>query len=224
MNVLQVVLPLNNKQLMDHLQVKNTNPNHYMIDYEKSVLKGMGFLSYINNADLISNVKNFDADFVYQYLTYNSILSKNIPSLLHIHANLIMFHLTGDSMFVPELFDYEQLISDPKITNIINHHIELLSHIPSFILGNTLKDIELENEEDYNFSAVGLSWILLLSLPNFMDICITIMIQKNIIKLDKKYPRNFNDYIFKGKNLSAYIDTDSLYFVTLLLQAQTNVS
>lgn len=220
----QVVLPLSNKQLMDHLQVKNKNPNHYLIDYEKSILKGMGFLSYINNADLISNIINFDADIVYQYITYGSILSKNIPSLLHIHANLIMFQLTGDSMFTPEEFDYDQLLSDPKIMNIINEHIDLLTNIPSFILGNTVKNTELESDNDYNFSNVGLSWILLLSLPNFMDVCLSFMIQKGLINIDKKYPRNFNDYIFKGKNLTAYIDTNSLYYTTLMLQAQTYVS
>ena len=85
-----VTIPLNNKQLMEHLQTKSNVPQHYVIDYKQSHIKDMGFLSYINNADLIADVDNFDDEFFKKYLTYGSILNHPIPSLLHLHANLIL--------------------------------------------------------------------------------------------------------------------------------------
>lgn len=209
---------------MEHLQTKNSDPQQYLVNYKESMIKDMGFLSYINNADLIADVTNFDDAFFKKYLTYGSILNNPIPSLLYLHANLIMLHLTKNTVFVVNDQLYDTLLQDEEIVSIIETHIEMISHLPMYVMSNTLKDYSGESDEPCNFNDIGLSWINLLKIPHFIDICIQHLLQNNLIDFNKKYPKNFNDYIFKGKNLSAYINQDSLWFVTIQLQAQNDVS
>ena len=233
---MNVTLPLSNKDLLHHLATKDTDPVLFHIDYRNSSIKSNGFLSFIVNADLNFHLSNIDDDIIIHFLHMNNIFSKP-NQLTLIHANMIMYLLTdgaGCFAYDPSHYDFTALLRDDNVIQLLVEHMELLSSIPAFIINNLLQEARTkepvtEEEDDdkgggepFNFNTIGKSWVNLLQLPMFLDI----FLSEYMPKTNKTQipPTNFNDYIFKGKNLTAFICRDSYYFVTSSLFAHEYIT
>ncbi len=79
MNVIETIVPIPLENLKKFFTDKDT---FYLIDYEKSELKGKKFLTYLSNLDLPTDIKNPDLELVKEYLHSISLL--NISSLENI--------------------------------------------------------------------------------------------------------------------------------------------
>lgn len=221
---MNVTLPLSNKDLLQHLSTKDIDPVTFIIDYENSAIKGNGFLSFIANADLSFNITKMNDDLFVDYLHMNNIFSKPNQFTL-IHANLITYIITDHQMcfaYDSTHYDFTVFLENESVMNIIAEHIKLLSSIPAFILNNMINKDKKSEFEPYDFTHVGKSWVNLLQVPRFLDIFLSMYMIRH--KETFPPPSNFNDYIFKGRNLVDFLPDSSYAVVTSSLVANEYIT
>lgn len=223
---MNVTLPLSNKDLLQHLSTKDIDPVTFIIDYENSAIKGNGFLSFIVNADLSFKIPKMNDELFIEYLHMNNIFSKPNQFTL-IHANLIMYIISEQKScfaYDPTHYDFTVFLKNESVMALVNEHIKLLSSVPAFIVNNIItQNQDVDDElESYDFNSVGKTWVNLLQIPRFLDIFLSVFLLNN----NKSFPppSNFNDYIFKGRNLIDFIPMSSYAVVTSSLFANEHIT
>lgn len=221
---MNVTLPLSNKDLLQHLSTKDIDPVTFIIDYENSAIKGNGFLSFIVNADLSFKIPKMNDELFIEYLHMNNIFSKPNQFTL-IHANLIMYIISEQKScfaYDPTHYDFTVFLKNESVMALVNEHIKLLSSIPAFILDNMINKDKKSEFEPYDFTHVGKSWVNLLQVPRFLDIFLSMYMIRH--KETFPPPSNFNDYIFKGRNLVDFLPDSSYAVVTSSLVANEYIT
>ncbi len=108
MNIIETIVPIPLENLKKYFTDKDT---FYLIDYEKSELKGKKFLTYLSNLDLPTDIKNPDLELVKEYLHSISLL--NISSL--------------ENIIIDILFEYKSISKENKYKNFIDENKDIIS-------------------------------------------------------------------------------------------------
>ena len=66
--MIETIVPIDLKNLKKYFEDKSES---YMIDYEKSKLKGAQFLTYISNLDIPCDILNYDDELLLSYFEYH---------------------------------------------------------------------------------------------------------------------------------------------------------
>ena len=204
-----VTLPLNVTQLKRFVEKKDC---FYVVDYKRSELRDGIFLNYISNLELPAEVIFSDCSFEEKealfvaYLTGQNItmmdsLRLNIAQMLLQYREISTEGIFGNLAFGPEERDV-----------FIRKNISLLSRWESFIestivfacycvqefdLFSEIKD-QIEQVDDAHF--VGRNVVGLFSIPSFMEFFFLPGVRHRL----KFFKPQFEEYMFKGKNLFEY--------------------
>ena len=74
--MIETIVPIELKNLKKYFEDKTET---YLIDYEKSKLKGAQFLTYLSNLDVPCDLSNYDDELLKEY--FESSMLVNIPLL-----------------------------------------------------------------------------------------------------------------------------------------------
>jgi len=194
MNVIETTAPIAIDDLKHYFENKETS---YLIDYEKSTLRGEKLLVYLSNLEIpcdikFNSIELFD-ELLKDYLKTNVIVK--IPSL--------------EQGTIDLLLQYNKI--DPPVDNDIIEEVEedlkvWSSKLKSLTLYNmyTLnvegaKEWIKEFPEDNTSSTEGINFVSL--LDNFDVYRIFEKIDQSELKYYSEY---FEKYMFKGKNLFSF--------------------
>jgi hypothetical protein len=197
MNIVETIAPIAIEDLKKYFEDKET---FYVIDYEKSVLKGKQLLTYLGNLDIPCDVKDFDDEFVESYLHFDTIV--NLPSLEELTISyLMMLKMDEEVPHRDILLNWEKRIDSLTLYNSYTVDHEQNIH----------KDYVKTFPEDDTDSRVGINFISLLKHELFYTLFCTVK-EENLTY----YSKYFNDYMFKGKNLYHYwaIEQNPLFINT----------
>ena len=87
--MINTIVPIELKDLKKYFEDKTET---YLIDYEKSKLKGAQFLTYLSNLDVPYDLSNYDDELLKEY--FESSMLVNIP-LLEKPAMIVLFEHKG---------------------------------------------------------------------------------------------------------------------------------
>jgi len=97
-----ITIPFSTEQLQDKFSGKY---DEYVIDYEKSNIKNVGFLSYIRNANINAVVLNPSIDLMVDYVKSINVLPKS--NLTLIHSDLLLLKATQkQNLYTGCIFDF----------------------------------------------------------------------------------------------------------------------
>jgi hypothetical protein len=194
MRIIETKAPLELDQLKEYFVNKDV---FFIIDYEKSDLKGDTLLTYLSNLEIPCDVKVESRDdcmaLLKEYLVFKQVL--NIPFLEH---------KTIDILFQVKGF-YEQSDSDfiKQNSEIIEKWIERLDSLTIFnmwiVNDDSFKVFAEEFPVDETKDITGINFVSLLKHENFYSFYESIE-EKNL----KFFSAYFEDYMFKGNNLYSY--------------------
>ena len=178
----------------------------YLIDYEKSDLKGKKLLTYLSNLDIPSDIKNVDLELIKEYL--HSVSLVNIKSL----ENIVI-----DILFVEKNLakneHYNKFISENfEIIEKWKNKLESLSIYNMYMLNSDeFRDYAKSYPNDDTKDLEGVNFVSLLKHERFFSYYGRINNDKV-----KFYNHYFNDYMFRGKNMFDYWanDKNPLFLLT----------
>ena len=124
--MIETIVPIELKNLKKYFEDKTET---YLIDYEKSKLKGAQFLTYLSNLDVPCDLSNYDDELLKEY--FESSMLVNIP-LLEKAAMIV-------------LFEHKGLVKEIKNAKFISENLETIDKWAS----------KLESLPLYNMSIVG---------------------------------------------------------------------
>lgn len=196
MEIIETVAPIAIEELKKYFADKNTK---YVLNYKDSKLQGLKFLTYLSNLDIPADVS------VEIYSDEHFELLKE-----YFHCPFIVNIDLLEKSAIHALLCYKGLEDDEKMNKFVQDNLEIVTHwsnvLDSLSLYNfyTVKLEALHNfvkghpeatEEPLN----GLNFVSVLKHEDFYQFYQAIN-RKEL----KYYPKYFNEYIFKGKNLYAY--------------------
>lgn len=210
-----ITIPFSTEQLQDKFSGKY---DEYVIDYEKSNIKNIGFLSYIRNANINAVVLNPSIDLVVNYVKTINVLPKSNLTMIHgdllllkatqkqnLHTGCIFdFFSKSDVDLLLDTLDETLLLQIKLITSlplyIICHTQPSNKDVPNLILGDVLMDS-------------GRSWVTVATQPDFMSI----LIQASKVDVkDMCYYSCLDEYAFSGLNLFGTIGSLRDHSIPLL--------
>lgn len=204
-----VTAPLSIEQIKSYFENKN---QLFVIDYKNSQIKGGMLLTYISNLELPCEIDFKDVskeeiyDLIAAYFETKSIVSTEI---LHIIAAKILLESKGiDS----EYLDCGKIFDRNDVKYFIEKNQEIVSKWNSFVSSSfyfflfcyrdlaeqhgVKNDFPEVNDPDY----VGYNIVKLFSIPGFLETYYSVPISHSV----HYFKPQFDDYIFKGKNLFQY--------------------
>jgi hypothetical protein len=183
MNIIETTAPIGIEFLKQYFTDKSIT---FMIDYEKSELKGQKLLTYLSNLELPCDIKNHDEDLILDYLKTTSIV--NIPALEQDVLRLILNFKNGEDVpFKDEIAQWEKKLDSLSLFNVYAINSETMQ--------NWVKQFP---EDDTN-SLDGVNFVSLLKHEQ------TYQLYENVNEDNLTYySKYFNDYMFKGNNLYSF--------------------
>lgn len=194
MNVIETTAPIAIDDLKHYFENKETS---YLIDYEKSTLKGEKLLVYLSNLEIpcdikFNSIELFDELFK-EYLKASVIVK--IPSLEHGTVDLLLQYNGIDTKVDGDIID--EVEEDLKIWS------EKLKSLTLFnmytINDDGAKEWIKQFPEDDTSDTRGINFVSLLDNPQVYRIFEKIE-QKEL----KYYSSYFEKYMFKGNNLFSF--------------------
>ena len=85
--IIETTAPIAIEDLKKHFEDKETS---YLVDYEKSELKGEKLLTYLSNLDLPCDLKNITPDLLKDYFHSTSLVNCFLPLNLIVPLNSII--------------------------------------------------------------------------------------------------------------------------------------
>lgn len=183
MNIIETTAPIGIDYLKQYFTDKTTT---FIIDYEKSELKGQKLLTYLSNLELPCDVKGYDEQFIKDYLETTALV--NIPSLeLNIIELLAQLKLGKSVPFKHDLLNWEKKIDSLTLYNM------------NTIKSEQIKDWVKSFPEDDTNDLKGINFVSLIKNEEMYSLFNHVK-EKNLTYFSKY----FNDYMFKGKNLYSF--------------------
>jgi hypothetical protein len=195
MSIIETAVPIPIDVLKQYFEDKSTS---FMIDYEKSELKGSKLITYLSNLDIPCDVKNYDEELIGEYL--NSTMIVNIPALEMEVLSLIMMHKMNEEVpFKEEVESWEKKIDSLTLYNMYTLNDE------------DIKEWVKQHPTDDTKDLKGVNFISL--LKNEETYCLFELIKQENLTYYSNY---FEEYMFKGKNLFSYWanENNPLYLLT----------
>jgi hypothetical protein len=206
MNIIESIVPISIENLKSYFSNKDQT---FLIDYDKSEIKGEKFLIYLSNLDLPCNVKldiskEEHRELLKYYFTTKNIV--NIPSL-----EITALHVCLDYKYNLESLS-RQFISENE--DLVKSWLSVLESLTlyNFYCINSKKFKEhVTSHEHADCSNIGLNFVNLIKYDDFQYV-VTNIKKENL----KYYESFFNDYMFKGNNLYRYWATEenNLFLIT----------
>lgn len=183
MNVIETVAPIPLELLKTYFVDKSAS---FMIDYEASELKGSKLITYLGNLEIPCDVKNYDDDFIGEYLKSTMIVS--IPSVEKEVTEMIMAYKLGAIIkFKDEIESWEKKLDSMTLFNIYTLNDE------------SIKDWVRQFPEDKTKELEGINFVSL--LKNEETYTLFEHVNQDNLTFYSSY---FEDYMFKGNNLFSY--------------------
>lgn len=183
MNIIETTAPIGIDYLKQYFTDKTTT---FIIDYEKSELKGQKLLTYLSNLELPCDVKNYDEQFIKDYLETTALV--NIPSLeLDVIELLAQLKLGKSVPFKHDLLNWEKKIDSLTLYNM------------NTIKSEQIKDWVKSFPEDDTNDLKGINFVSLIKNEEMYSLFNNVK-EKNLTYFTKY----FNDYMFKGHNLYTF--------------------
>lgn len=226
--VIDVTVPFSLEQIKS---VFENNNNVYYINYKDSELKGPIFLTYLANLEIPAEVNLENSTYeekeelIKVYMETRNLYE--CPSLLLNIIN-IMFQFKG--------VDTTNMINHPvfspkEVTTFINSHKELVTKWVQFIESSILFAMNSLNPDEDSFEIkknfpvindanyIGANIVFLFSIPSFYENFIAIPPKTQL----SYFQQQFEEYMFKGKNLYHFYQHEN-NMVVKLLEAHLNNS
>jgi hypothetical protein len=213
MNYIETTAPLTMDLVKEQFEDKEIK---FIINYEKSELKGKNLLVYASNLELNCEIDFHQSSYeekeelIREFLSVNCI--NNIDSLRLNAAHVISKYFDID--FSPELLN--SVFSDEELTSFINNNKDLLEKWKIFLTSTMVFNLTSSNavNEEYHFneifntiddpSYIGRNVVTLFSIPTFME-----KIYSKPIDGDLYYfKQQFEECMYKGESLFYYFCTE----------------
>ncbi len=212
-DIRRVTVPLGVEQMKEFFTNKNLL---YFVDYSKSSLKGVVFLTYLSNLDLPFEVDLENSTFeekeglLVSYMTARNITKSKVMSF-----NLASLLLKNRGVDINQVFD-DLIFTDEESSQFIENNKELITKWNTFLESTILFSItsmeeldkKLEIEENYEVvndpQYLGLNVVNLFSIPSFMELFFSAPSKGEL----KFFKPQFEETMFRGKNLYAYFNVD----------------
>ena len=195
MNIIETIVPISIDNLKKYFTDKNTS---FIIDYNKSSLKGNKFLTYISNLDIPCDVILDDSlecqELIKDYMHFSLLCT--IPSL--------------EKKVIKILLEYRDINNSSRNTNFIKENLEIIERWASVLDSLTLYNMYIIKSEEFKTfvktfpeddtsDITGINFLSLLHHEDFY------MFYNKIDQSKLKfYSTYFDNYIFKGKNLFSF--------------------
>jgi len=194
MNVIETTAPIAIDDLKHYFENKETS---YLIDYEKSTLRGEKLLVYLSNLEIpcdikFNSIELFD-ELLKDYLKTNVIVK--IPSLEQGTIDLLLQYNKIDPPVDNDII--EEVKEDLKVWSSKLKSLTLYNMYTLNVEG--AKEWIKEFPEDNTSSTEGINFVSL--LDNFDVYRIFEKIDQSELKYYSEY---FEKYMFKGKNLFSF--------------------
>lgn len=191
MNIITTTAPISIDELKKYFESKDT---FYVIDYEKSQLKGKKLLTYLSNLDIPSDIKI-------------DIESKEFQELFleYMESQFLIKSTTLEIFCIRVLYAHRGMTSDDLAKSFVENNKEIVNHwsniIDSLLLYNMFT-LSVDEFQDYAKSyenddtIKGINFVNLLKYPEFYFL-FSEASDKNL----KFYNRLFNESVYKGTAL-----------------------
>lgn len=223
-----VTVPLKVEELKSFIE--NKEETFYHIDYGQSDINEGVFLNYLSNLELPCDVLlddiTFDQKekFLTAYMTSKSILSTSGVAL-----NIARIILEYRGIDTSTIFQ-NPILSEKETKTFVENNEELIKKWEHFIESSVVyalyitKDIEKDNDikshtqniDDSNY--VGLNIVNMFNIPSFLELFFLTGIKYE----PSFFVRQFEEYMFKGKNLYDYFFSDQNQLFALFLAQLSN--
>lgn len=204
-----VTVPLKVEELKELIEKKDS---FYIIKYKESQLRDVVFLNYVSNLNLPCEVNLSDCHYEEKASLVKAYLStRNIANINSLRLNVALV------LFEKREIDTTDIFIDPYFTreeaqSFITENDELLDRWEKFLESTivfamfTSKELDAEVKikdqvpviDDPNF--VGSNIVNMFSIPSFMDVFFTKPVRHEL----SFFQPQFEEYMFKGKNLYEY--------------------
>ena len=205
-------IPFNLEEMKEYFMDKN---KFFIINYNDSELKGNRFLSYVGNLEIPFEINYTDMskedrfDLVEEFLKSRNIVKLN--SLALTVAELLVYSRGIRNVQLSQ----QCLFTDLEMDELIAKNQEIIDRWNTFLLSTnvfmltTIKEVN----QAYNFKTqfkeisdaiyVGQNIVQLFSVPRFMESYLSAEIDRELFY----FKHQFEDYMYKGKNLFHYYRT-----------------
>lgn len=207
--VRDVIVPLSVDEIKNFFTNKDII---YFVNYAKSELKGVVFLTYLSNLDLPAEI-NFEgatyeqkAELFKIYLTTRNIIKSDTLRL-----NIAKILLDRKGVTPSDMF-YNLAFNEKEAASFTKENIEILDRWERFLEStilyayttlykfnekiNIIETVENVNDPSY----VGANIVNLFSVPSFLEFFYAGKIKHKLAY----FKHQFEDYMFRGKNLYSY--------------------
>ena len=191
MEIIETTAPISIEELKKYFSNKDT---FFVIDYDKSELKGQKLLTYISNLDLPVDVINYDQELIKDYFYSSSIVSL---ASLEFEAISILFEYKG----ITQTSDYEDFISrNSEILEVWKKKLDSLTLYNMYTVdAPEFKEYVERFPKNSDESLEGVNFISLLKHVPFFEWYASI--NEDDLEFYTSY---FDNYMFKGHNLYSY--------------------
>lgn len=208
MNIVSTTAPIKIEDLKKYFEDKNTS---YVIDYDSSTLKGAKLLTYLSNLDIPCNI-NFDPknkdhlDLLKEYFVSQSLVKVESLEVAAIVCLLVQKGIVEDNLFKSFVEENTDLI------NIWSGILDSLTVYNMYSVGieefkSWAKSFPTADES----IKIGVNFVNLLKYEDFY------LFYNKVEETNLKfYEKQFNDYMFKTKNLHEFWanDKNPLFLLT----------
>lgn len=215
LNIVETIAPIPLETLKQYFEDKNI---FFLIDYDKSILKGERLLTYLGNLEIpcdifLQNEENFK-ELYPCYLKHSQIVS--IPLFEHITIDLLLekrgllpdYHAEYLELYDEDLSRWEDILESLLLFNFYT------------IDSKEMKDFVTTNHPNNDTDSLeGINFVSLLKYEFFYD-----FYNAERDKLPIYYSKYFNEYMFKGNNLFHYWANDkNIYYLNLCVALSNEV-
>ena len=205
-------VPFTIEEMKEYFVNKN---KFFIINYKESELKGNRFLSYVGNLDIPFEIDYTGASKEERFELVSEFLkSRNLVKLSSLALSVaeILIHSRG---IKAAPLTNNGLFNDEQKDEVIKLNQEVIDHWNTFLLSTnifmltTVKPINDEYKfnnafpEIVNATYLGQNVVQLFSVPRFMETYMSAPIDREIFY----FKHQFEDYIYRGKNLFHYFRT-----------------
>lgn len=212
-NIRRVKVPLSVEEIKEFFSNKELV---YFINYKESELKGVVFLTYLSNLDLPAEIdfegSTFEekAELLKVYMTTRNILNSEVLRL-----NLAKLLLEHREIDCSDMFS-RPIFNEKESKDFISSNKEALDRWERFLESSIVFSLCCAKELDEEFKVkekfpvindsqyTGANVVNLYSIPSFMEVFLS---KGNRHELTYFGPQ-FEEYMFRGKNLYSYFFCD----------------
>lgn len=190
--IIETTAPIAIEDLKKHFEDKETS---YLIDYEKSELKGEKLLTYLSNLDLPCDLKNITPDLLKDYFHSTSLV--NCRELEEMAIDVLLQYKVVDN-FGPEI---QKFISENfEIVKKWTQKLDSLSLYNMYMVNEPkFKEYVESFPHDDTDELEGINFISIVKNTRFFEFYGKVK-EDNL----KYYTKYFNEYMFRGKNMYSY--------------------